>query len=359
MANHNIVAIGASAGGVEALTQLVKQLPPDLPMALLVVIHFPAYSVSLLPEILTRSGSLPASHAQDNEPIQLGRVYIAPPNCHLLVRSGFLQLSHGPRENGHRPAIDTLFRSAAKAYGAQTVGIVLTGALDDGTAGLSAIKIRGGITIVQDPEEALFDSMPCNAITHVEIDYVLKISEIAALLIQLAQAPGQKRALQKRKPMQAENQPPNSTEAEIVAQNKAESEQGEHPGGASPLTCPDCGGVLWELQDGNLVRFRCHVGHAYSLDSLVAEQADDVERALWSAIRALEEKAALGRRMADHLRSENQLKSAAQFRERAEEAAQNAVLLRRLAAQQSSSSQADRQADRQVDQVTREKNRTE
>lgn len=335
--NHNIVVIGASAGGVEALTQLVKRLPSDLPMTLFVAIHFPAHSISLLPKILSRSGPLPASHAKDGKPIRSRQIYIAPPNYHLLVRQGYLKLSRGPRENGHRPAIDALFRSAARSYGHQTVGIVLSGALDDGTVGLRTIKACHGVTIAQDPDEALFNSMPRSAIDHVGVDYVLKIPEIAALLVKLAPNSVQKGTTMQEGKVTHHEMP----ESEIVAQNKAELERGEHPGNASTFTCPDCGGVLWELRNDNLIRFRCHVGHAYSLDSLMAEQTDDLERALWSAIRALEEKAALARRMSIQLSSENRHRSAAQFQERAEEAAQSADLLRRVAAQQQNQTQAD------------------
>lgn len=272
---------------------------------------------------------MPAAHPQSGEPIQPNRIYVAPPNYHLLVQRGKVYLSLGPRENGHRPAIDPLFRSMAHAYGRRVVGIILSGMLDDGTAGLKVIQARGGITIAQDPDEALFSSMPRSAIEHCNVDYVLKVADIAVLITQLAKTPVPENKL-------VSNDVPNGTnngidrESKIVAKDKAASEQGKKSGAASTWTCPDCGGVMWEIQDGNLARFRCHVGHAYSLDSLVAEQSDSVERALWSAARALEEKAALARRMAAQAKQQNRQMSEIQFLQRAEEAAQHAAVVQEM-----------------------------
>nr|RNJ65721.1 MAG: chemotaxis protein CheB [Leptolyngbya sp. IPPAS B-1204] len=340
---YPLIVIGASAGGVEALSQLVQHLPADLAAALFVVVHFPPHSISLLPKILSRAGPLPAKHVQDQAAIQPGAIYVAPPNHHLLVRRGYMRLSHGPRENGHRPAIDTLFRSAARAYGPQTVGVILSGTLGDGTAGLRVIHAAGGITVAQDPEEALFDSMPRTAIESVPIDYVLKIEAIAQLLEQLTASwtpsqPFQKHGNQHTAQNRTEEEPAVThgmdREDEMVAQDKAILEQGKRPGTASTFTCPDCGGVLWELRENNIIRYRCHVGHAYSLDSLVSEQADDLERALWSAVRALEEKAALARRMAAQARHQHRALSEAQFLDRANEATQHADLVRQVILQQ-------------------------
>lgn len=326
MFNCDIVVIGASAGGVEALTQLVKHLPPDLPAALFLVVHFPSFGISVLPEILSRAGSLKALHPKDGAVIELGKIYIAPPDYHLIVRRNHIRLSRLPRENGHRPAIDTLFRSAARTYGRRVVGVILSGTLDDGTAGLAIIKTLGGIAIVQNPEEALFDGMPRSAIENVAVDHILKLSDIAAVLTEITH-----HSLEEGETVSD----PIDGEADIVAQDKAALERGERPGNPAPLTCPDCGGVLWELGDGNLMRFRCHVGHAYSSDSLLAEQSDGVEKALWSAVRALEEKAALARRMAVQAQQQNRFISEAQFRQRVEEAEQHAALVRQVIAQQS------------------------
>lgn len=339
--NHDIVTIGASAGGVEALKQLVKTLPADLSAALFVVVHFPSYSTSVLPQILNHRGKLRASHIQDGETIVSGRIYVVPPDFHGILKPGMIHLDHGPRENGHRPAIDTLFRSAAQAYGPRVVGVVLSGTLDDGSAGLAVIKSHGGVAIVQDPDEALFNGMPLSALQRVEVDHVLKIADIGTLLIELANRP-----LPEEPMTELINQ-----EAEIVAQDKASRERGEKPDGTSPLTCPDCGGVLWELQQGNLIRYRCHVGHAYSIDSLVEEQASDVERALWSAVRALEEKAALARRMAIQAEQQHRLMSQKQFLQRAEEAESHADLVQQMILQQTSQ-QASQQSSQQSSEQT-------
>ena len=325
MFNRDIIVIGASAGGVEALTRLVSQLPSDLPAALFVVMHFPSFGISVLPDILNRAGSLKALHPEDKAAIELGKIYIAPPDYHLIVRRNHIRLSRSPRENGHRPAIDTLFRSAARAYKRRVVGVILSGTLDDGTAGLAIIKTFGGIAIVQDPEEALFDGMPRSAIENVAVDHILKVADIASILNDLTHDPVEEGETVSEGIDQ---------EADIVAQDKAALERGERPGNPAPLTCPDCGGVLWELHDGNLIRFRCHVGHAYSSDSLLAEQSDGVEKALWSAVRSLEEKAALARRMAVQAHQQKRYLSEAQFKERSEEAKQHAALLREVIYQQ-------------------------
>lgn len=189
MSGCRIIVMGASAGGIEALTQLVKQLPEDLPAALFIALHVPAYGTSVMPSILTRARHLPACHPRDGQHIQPGHIYVAPPNHHLLVWCDRVRLSLGPRENGHRPAVDTLFRSAAQCHGKRVVGIVLSGTLDDGTAGLAIVKARGGTTIAQDPEEALFSGMPRSAIENVEVDYILKVAEIADFLQKCADLP--------------------------------------------------------------------------------------------------------------------------------------------------------------------------
>jgi two-component system chemotaxis response regulator CheB len=191
----DIVVIGTSAGGVEALSNLVSYFPSDLDAAIFVVLHIPTYATSVLPQILNRAGKLPASHPQDNEEIRAGHIYIAPPDYHLLVEPGYISLLRGPKENSHRPAIDPLFRSAARAYGKRVVGVVLTGMLDDGTAGLQAVKMCGGTAIVQSPEDAIYKGMPRSAIRHVEdIDYILPLSEIPQTLVELANTPVEAKA---------------------------------------------------------------------------------------------------------------------------------------------------------------------
>src|SRR5262245_14798634 len=189
MPGHDIIVIGASAGGVEALSKVVKDFPRDLPAAVFIALHHPAHSDSVLPKILTRKGHLLAVHAEDGLLIQLGRIYVAPPDQHMLIKRGYIRVVHGPRENGSRPAIDPMFRTAALAYGKRVVGVILSGALDDGTAGLVAVKRRGGIAMVQDPEEALYSGMPRSAIDNNEVDYILQASEIASTLERLAAEP--------------------------------------------------------------------------------------------------------------------------------------------------------------------------
>src|SRR4051812_18934534 len=189
MRGRDIFVIGASAGGVEALMRLGRGLPPDFPGAVFVVLHLPTGAPSVLPRLLSRAGPVPAVHPSAGESIEQGRIYVAPPDRHLLIVDGRVHLALGPRENGHRPAIDPLFRTAARSYGRRVVGIVLSGALDDGSAGLSAIKMRGGLAVVQHPEDALFASMPNNAMAYVAVDHVLSADDIGLRLRELIGEP--------------------------------------------------------------------------------------------------------------------------------------------------------------------------
>jgi two-component system chemotaxis response regulator CheB len=321
MADRDVVVVGASAGGVEALTNLVAALPADLPASLFVVLHVPATGTSALPDILARNGPLPASHAKDGEPIEQRRIYVAPPDHHLLLRGDHVHLARGPRENGHRPAVDPLFRSAAREHASRVVGIVLSGALDDGTAGLLAIKARGGVAVVQEPEDALYPAMPDNAIAHVEVDHVLPAAAIAGMLARLAAEPA------------TEPSSPANDELKVEVEMEGfsiEALEGNHPGRPSAFSCPDCNGVLWEIQDGGLVRFRCRVGHAWSPESLLTQQSEALEGALWVALRSLEERAALARKLAEPARRRGHRITASRFQEQAQEAQQAARLVRQL-----------------------------
>lgn len=322
--HRDIVTIGGSAGSVEAVTQVLHHLPSDLPAAIFISLHFPSYGKSALPQILSRATSLPVNHPQDGEKVTPGRIYIAPPNFHLLLESGYIRLSQGPRENGHRPAIDPLFRSAAKTYKQRVIGIILSGLLDDGTAGLAAIKQQGGLTIAQDPDEALFNAMINSAIDHVVVDRILPVAKINSVLANIAQIPLPSGELL------MPNDGDGKREEEIVSRDKAALEHGEKSGAASMLTCPDCGGVLWELQEQGLLRYRCHVGHAYSAESLVDGQSKSLEIALWSAIRALEERAALLRRLAAQARTSQRSHSEARFLQRADDSAKQADAIRQI-----------------------------
>lgn len=302
---RNLVVIGASAGGVEALRTLAGHLPPDLPAAVLVVLHVPPYGGSVLPAILTRSGPLPARHPTGDERLADGEIVVAPPDYHLVVDGARARLTRGPRENGHRPAVDVLFRSAARSAGARTIGVVLSGVLDDGTAGLSAIVGRGGATIVQDPDDALYPGMPRSAIANVEVDYVAPIDEIAKLLTRLTteEIPDVDEPASELMQM----------ETNLAMMDDDAMNEPERPGQPSGFSCPDCSGVLYEIRDGELVRYRCRVGHAWSTESLFGEQAEQLEGALWMALRGLEEKAALARTMGERARERNNPLSAARY----------------------------------------------
>lgn len=322
MAERNIIVIGCSVGGVEALQRLVGRLPRNLPAAVFVVLHLAPQSTSMLPTILSRAGELPASHPKDGEPIRMGHIYVAPPDNHLLLENGKMRVMRGPRENRHRPAVDPLFRSAARWYGPRVIGVVLTGALDDGTAGLSSIKKRGGIAIVQDPADAFCGDMPRSAMKNVEVDYVASIDHIPELLQQLAPT------------KVAENGTGKSSrlikETEIAELDMDAIEDENRPGVPSSFACPECGGVLWEQDGEQILRFRCRVGHAYTANSLGVEQTEAVEGALWAAMRALEEGASLARRMAATAARGNREMLESRFLERAEAKMQQAEVLRRL-----------------------------
>jgi two-component system, chemotaxis family, protein-glutamate methylesterase/glutaminase len=317
---RDIVVAGASAGGVEALVELVRGLPDDFPAALFVVLHVPSHGTSVLPAILARAGPLAAAHANDGEEICPGRIYVAPPDHHLLLRRGRVRVVRGPRENGHRPAVDPLFRTAARWYGRRTVGVVLSGTLDDGTAGLAAIKRRGGIAIVQHPEDAHFTGMPDSALENVEVDHCRAASEIGAILGELV-----------RQPVSVEGEAPMSEdmqrEAEIAEFELDAIESDGHPGAVSGFTCPECNGALWELRDGNVLRFRCRVGHAYSSATLLDEQAATLETALWTAFRALEERAALARRLLERAKAGGHNYAVTRFAEQAREAEERAAVV--------------------------------
>jgi two-component system, chemotaxis family, protein-glutamate methylesterase/glutaminase len=323
MPRRDIVVIGASAGGVEAAIQLVQRLPANLHAALFFVIHVPANGTSVLPQILTRKGNLHALHPHDKQAIVHGHIYIAPPDHHLLVKRDMVRITRGPRENGHRPAIDPLFRTAAREYTTRVIGVVLTGMLDDGTAGLAAIKECGGIAIVQDPEEAMYDSMPRSAIDNVEVDHILTISEIADLLVRLVQ-----------EEVRELDNPPISRdmamEADMAELDPNAMQALDRPGKPSGFACPECGGVLFELRDNELLRFRCRTGHAYSAETLMAEQAKELEDALWVALRTLEENAALSQRLAERAHERNHPNLSARFEKQLEDAQQRAELIRKV-----------------------------
>jgi two-component system chemotaxis response regulator CheB len=263
-------------------------------------------------------------HPHDGQSIQPGRIYVAPPDHHLLIEDGRVRLTRGPRENRNRPAADVLFRTAARAYGPRVVGVVLSGSLDDGTAGLVAIKSQGGLAVVQDPAEALSPGMPSNARDHVAVDHCLPVAELAALLARLAREPIPKPDRSQAVTRQL------AEEADMAELDVEELQNPDRPVKPSVFGCPDCGGVLWELEDGNLIHFRCRVGHAWSPDSLMAEQVEALDGALWTALRALEENAALSRRLATQAEQRGFHRAAARFREQQRNGEQHALVIRKV-----------------------------
>ena len=290
-----VVAIGASAGGVQVLIEVMGALPADFPAAILVVVHI-GNRPSLLPDLLDRAGPLAAAYAQDGEPIVPGTIFLAPPDHHLLARDGKIVLSRGPKENRFRPAIDPLFRSVAAAYGPHAVGVILSGALTDGTIGLAAVKAHGGTTIVQDPGEALIRGMPANALAEVDIDYVLKTDEIAnrlCLLLDVASAT--------IPPPPAMNTATPAEASTLIAQSLQEQSHDARRG-PTLFTCPDCGGTLWQVDEGHALRFQCPVGHGWSWNALLEHKADELETALWATCRLAVERSILRRQVGERAR---------------------------------------------------------
>lgn len=287
---RDLIVIGGSAGALEALRELVSRLPADLPAPILVVIHIGAEFPSHLASILGRAGALPAIEVSRRAKLKNGTIYIAPPDRHLLVNDGYVEANRGPRENRHRPAIDPLFRTAARIYGPRVIGLVVSGNLDDGSSGLMAIKMKGGLTVVQDRVEALYPEMPMQARKYADADYELPVAEIAKLLVK---ATSESEAIELPEGEVAMDDPKGDKAKLEVDANKNKE------GKPSAFACPDCHGVMWEVEEGELLRFRCRVGHAYTADTLGTAMSESVEDALWASMRALQEKAALMRRIAD------------------------------------------------------------
>jgi two-component system chemotaxis response regulator CheB len=295
-----IVVIGGSAGAINGLKLILPMLPHDFPAAILIVTHVGSHK-SMLPEILGRRSAMPVRHASDGEPIIPGRVLVAPPDEHLLVvRNGnraYARLVHGPKENHCRPAIDPLFRTAASAFGPNTIGVVLSGYLDDGTVGLQAVKACGGIALVQDPAEAEASDMPASALKYVDAVQVLGVSEIGPALLELAradiqQSTGWSQDAVSSKPTWID------VENRITAED-SDMDDLEQIGKLSSLTCPECNGALWEIHAKGPTRYRCHTGHAFTSRVLAGLQSAAVEDALWGAVRALHEQERLFSKMAE------------------------------------------------------------
>jgi two-component system chemotaxis response regulator CheB len=306
---RDLVVIGASAGGVETLIEVVRDLPADLPAAICIVLHIAPGSPSMLAHILGRAGTLPCQPARDGIRLREGVILVAPPDQHLVIQDGHARLTVGPRENGHRPAVDVLFRSAARALDSRVVGVVLSGTRDDGSAGLAMIKANGGATIVQDPQDAMYSDMPASAIANVSVDAIVPAALVGSTIAAMVKG----------------EDPPPRARGEDLGPDPPDSERVR-------VVCPDCGGVLEERPEAGVLQWQCRVGHRYSPDTLIDLQADDVEGALWTAIRVLADRSVLLQRMAQQAQDRGQGRSARRFRQRAESATQQAEIVRQALA---------------------------
>ncbi len=326
---NRIVVIGASAGGVEALTSIMQALPADLPAAVLIVLHTSPTGAGRLPAVLQRSTQLPVAHAVDGESLRARHVYVAPPDHHLLLDDSKIRVTRGPKENHTRPAIDPLFRSAARAYGTRVIAVVLTGVLDDGSAGMCDVKERGGVALVQDPQDAMFPDMPRNAIERNAVDHVLPVEEIPAMITRLVtETPEPREGASVSRQLEIETRI-------ALEQNPMDAGVLEL-GPVSPYTCPECHGVLLHVGATESYRFRCHTGHAFSIDTLLETQSLSADEALWNAVRAIEEKMMLMGALIDTARHEGRGEAAKEWQRRADAVRAHAESVRQLALKQGS-----------------------
>jgi len=318
---QRVIVIGASAGGFEAFKKIISGLPPSFSTPIFIVWHMSPDVRGILPQVLNRVNTIPAAHAYHNEDIKPGRIYVAPPDHHLLIEDGKVLVTRGPKENRFRPAVDPLFRSAAYAYGTGVIGVILTGALDDGTAGLWTVKHYGGTAIVQDPLDAEVPSMPENALRQVKVDHCVGVSEIPQLLMRLSKEPLPETVVMKDEQTKKEIQ--------IAAEERALEKGILKFGELSPYTCPECHGVLSRLQNDNIIRYRCHTGHAYSADTLMAAITEKIEDSLYSAVRGMDESIMLLNHMGDHYAEANQPNLAAVYFKKAKEAQERSEWVRK------------------------------
>ncbi len=287
MTHSSIIAIGASAGGVSALRSIIADLPESFAAPVLIVLHIGAHR-SALPALLNAVGPIPAKHAEDGEAILPGHIYVAPPDRHMIVDDGKMRLTRGPKENCARPAIDPLFRSVAENYRARAVGVILTGNLNDGALGLSDIKRRGGVAIVQDPDDAAHPEMPRSSAAHVALDYCVPLAEIPQLLIKLADRKDGKEVAMPKPSSQSRGRQP-----EIV-----KDQTFERP---LTVTCPDCGGALKKKKVGSIIKFDCHIGHTYTAEIMATAQFEEMEKVMRASERFLNERAEFCLQMAEQV----------------------------------------------------------
>jgi two-component system chemotaxis response regulator CheB len=323
MAKRDIIVIGASAGGVESLTKLLRGLPEEFPASVFIVQHLSPHRESILPDILQRASKLPVSSPNNKEKFRKGHIYVAPPDKHLILENNHMNLVHGPKENHSRPSVDVLFRSAANAYGERVIGIILTGSLGDGTTGLQAIKSAGGVAIVQDPADAIDPSMPLSAAQQVAVDASLPLSKIPQELTKLVQ-----QSVNTISPKKISRKKLGKKELEMSELKEERIHEEGQFGVPSVYACPDCKGVLWEIKDANLVRFRCRTGHGFLPEILSERQSDSIESSLWAAMTALEEKSSLTSRLAEKFSNFGDSQAAQRFRTKSKDALEKAEVLR-------------------------------
>ena len=321
LSNRDIIVIGGSSGATTPLKDILGRLPLDVPAAVFVVLHIPAHGIGILSTVASAAGPLPVKHAAQGMPIEHGTVYLAAPDHHLLIADGHMMLGRGPRENMARPAIDPLFRSAALHYGPRVIGVILNGLLSDGAAGLNAIKRCGGMAVVQAPTDALADAMPRRALAVSPVDYCLPGAEIGDVLA----------GLTKVEVGAVGPAPPDiELEVEIAAGERIDSETIGTIGSPAALTCPSCGGVLSRITVDETLRFRCQVGHAFTADVLGNEQEGRVDEAMRVALRIIEERVDLVRRMADDARASGRTSIADMYDSRRAEYRSYADLIRKV-----------------------------
>ena len=320
MGNRDIIAIGGSSGATAPLKTILGALPSDLPAAVFVVLHIPARSLGILATVTQAASHLPVRAAVDGMPIEPGHIYLGVPDRHLLLGDGYIRLGRGPRENMARPAIDALFNSAAAAYGSRVVGVLLSGLLNDGAAGLSAVKRCGGLALVQDPQEAIADEMPLAGLRATTADLVGLSTRIGDVLSELVREPAGPRL-----PIPPEIR----LEVDIAAGERIDSDILRNVADAVPLTCPDCGGVMSRMRGPGPLRFRCQVGHAASAEVLAKQKEGAVDEALRVALRVIEERAELVARMAEDGRNSGRSAVAEMYGERSEEYRRYADTIRR------------------------------
>lgn len=301
MAGHDIIVIGTSAGGLKALSAVLSELPADLGAAVFVVQHLAPDHKSHLPRLLADVCALPVGSPADGETFRNGHVYVAPPDHHLMLSSDRVRVVRGPQENRFRPSIDALFRSAARWYGSRVIGMVLTGRLDDGTVGLQAVHARGGITVVQAPEEAEYPSMPTSALRYVKVAHTVRIADAGALLIRLVAEPA---TAQEDFPLTAAIEVESSIAEQVMNTNEFLANV-ERIGKRTTYTCPDCNGAIWQIGDDEPLKLRCHVGHSFTGELFSSGQSQAIETALWTAIRIMEEKVTLSRQLAERKRMQS------------------------------------------------------